>query len=288
LNATRYEIEKFKTCDIRLISIPGNHDYADRNGNIHALSIFNNIVVSDEVQLIFGSGGEAIITVPYTDDIALAKEYLKKAGELASKEEIVILLAHLGMQGAKVGSDYVLVHDSDISVDDVPYDNFTACLFGHFHQHQQLFKNGWYIGASHQHNWGDVNTKRGFLHCKIDDAGKFSFDFIETQSARKFHRLSTVELASKKSEIRPFDHVAITDVPSMSMARRLEIQLGLETSIVLASEEIEETDDSDMKLPSLNLKDYVGKWVQYKLNKDNKELENLGMSILSEAIQEKI
>lgn len=191
--------------------MPGNHDYFDREGKIHSLHTFQTICAiqdwasSRTVQL-YGKRKDNVrySFVPYTDDRNKAIAAIKELSELTTVDEPHILFAHIGMQGAKVGSDYVLVHDNDLSVDDIPWQKFTACLFGHYHEHQRLFQNGWYVGATHQHNWGDANTKRGFLHVKVH-MDHVSFDFVET-SAPRFIVLKDSE---SNPEIRPQDFVRI-------------------------------------------------------------------------------
>lgn len=177
--------------------IPGNHDYADRDGKVHSLEVFKQLQkckvldwrsAADDLTLrMYGLRKDPITYsfVPYTDDRRLATNRIASAAERTVHNEPHILFAHLGIQGAKVGSDYVIVSDNDLSVSDIPWQKFTGCFFGHYHEHQQLFKNGWYVGATHQHNWGDANTKRGFLHVKVY-LDHVSFTFVENQSAPKF------------------------------------------------------------------------------------------------------
>lgn len=199
----------------------GNHDYADREGKIHSLE---NIKLwggrwADRINVVDwrqthcelherhqGYRGDVydLCFVPYTENRQLAAETIQRHAAL-KKDGPRLLFAHLGMQGAKVGSDYVLVNDGDIGLDDIPHKEFTGCLFGHFHQHQQLFQNGWYIGASHQHNWGDVNTVRGFLHVRVY-IDHIEFDFIPSDAAR-FIAIRDVDL--DKTEIREKDFVKI-------------------------------------------------------------------------------
>lgn len=190
----------------RLYMIPGNHDYADRAGNITSLDALGGH--AEVLRTVTEQGIDdvtSLFTVPYTDKLDVAKERLFKAAQLAksSDAKVKILLAHLGMQGAKVGSDYVLVKDSDIEVDDVEYEAFDLCLFGHFHQHQKLFANGFFIGATHQHVWSDANTQRGFLHVKIYE-DSFDLKFIETETAPRFWSL---DAESEQVGIRPQDFV---------------------------------------------------------------------------------
>lgn len=174
---------EFEDHGIHLYAIIGNHDMGDRRGYVHSLAGLSSdyIEVFDRDVGRTSFGNLDFVFVPYTDDIEEARRRLKAAGDLV-EDDPAILFAHLGMQGAKVGSDYVLVSDTDVSVKDVPHEKFAACFFGHFHEHQQLFKNGWYVGATHQHNWGDAYGSRGFLHVKAYNDGAVEFEQIGTMA----------------------------------------------------------------------------------------------------------
>lgn len=174
---------EFEDYGIDIYAILGNHDMGDRRGYVHSLAglASSHIEVFDKGVDKVCLDGVDFLFVPYTDDIEEAKKALKEAGDWV-EDDPAILFAHLGMQGAKVGSDYVLVSDNDVSVKDVPHEKFAACFFGHFHQHQQLFKNGWYVGATHQHNWGDAYGSRGFLHVKVYNDGAVEFEQIGTMA----------------------------------------------------------------------------------------------------------
>lgn len=213
-------------CIARLVSnraaylMVGNHDYFDREGKVHSLEGFKlwGGRWADKLSIVdwsathcdlherhqgFRGDSYDLCFVPYTENRQLAIDTIQKHAKTGDGPRL--LFAHLGMQGAKVGSDYVLVSDGDIGLDDIPYKAFAGCLFGHFHQHQQLFMNGWYIGASHQHNWGDVNTKRGFLHVRVY-LDHIEFDFIESDAAR-FIAVRDVDLDT--TPIREKDFVKV-------------------------------------------------------------------------------
>lgn len=175
--------KEFEEHGISLYALVGNHDMGDRRGYVHSLAGLASPTVR-----IFDGGADRVslegldfIFVPYTDDIEEARRRLTDAGEQVG-DNPAILFAHLGMQGAKVGSDYVLISDNDVGVKDVPHEKFAACFFGHFHEHQQIFGNGWFVGATHQHNWGDAYGSRGFLHVKVYDNGKVEFEQIQTMA----------------------------------------------------------------------------------------------------------
>ena len=198
--------------------IPGNHDYADREGLQHALTpLATSASATETIQVLEGvsevvcgsyKAGLYVYTVPYVDNPLLAQGMLKEAAQLAKKRHPdipAVLLGHLGFQGAKVGSDYVLVRDNDNTVDDVDGSAFNACFFGHYHEHQKLFPNGWYVGALTQHDWGCRGGKRGFLHVTIEN-GKTTVKRIETK-APKFVLLDESDEDSLEQKVRPCDFV---------------------------------------------------------------------------------
>ncbi len=276
--------------NLKFVMIPGNHDYADRAGNVHSLVPFGrlpNVIVLEEYSLSTVGDKIAVAAVPFTDDPAEAKERLKVAGEMADRNKEVtgnpcILLAHLGMQGAKVGSDYVLVSDSDIGVDDVPYDKFTACFFGHYHQHQQLFPNGYYIGATHHHNWGDANTERGFIHLKVfQDA--IEFERIETSVPRFLNvREDTID----SIHFRPSDFVryhTTSDAGSLS-AGELGQKFGVE-QVELIEHRKDELEELRLPDDTLEPQKLVEVWTSSKVEEGSNrdELIELGKKLLAEA-----
>lgn len=212
-NATLAELQGL-TAGRQTFFLTGNHDYFDREGKVHSLEGLkywkSDLTVVDwrsplrvETR---GSRSDSytLCFVPYTEDKALAQRTLKEHADAVTASP-KLLIAHLGMQGAKVGSDYVLVNDADVSVDDIRTEAFAGCLFGHYHAHQQLFGNGWYIGASHQHNWGDVNTTRGFLHVRVF-VDHIDFTFIESDAPRF---LAIKEADVKNTTIRKKDFVKV-------------------------------------------------------------------------------
>lgn len=193
--------------------MPGNHDYSDRDGRVHSLHTFRsipNVTVMDwenpnRTISLAGKMGEPTMFsfVPYSDDRIKITAAIAEAADRTLEYVPHVLFGHFGIQGAKVGSDYVLVNDADLSVVDIPWPKFTGCFFGHYHEHQQLFKNGWYVGATHHHNWGDANSTRGFLHVRVF-RDYVEFDRIETDAPRFL-----VLRGADTAEVRPKDFVRI-------------------------------------------------------------------------------
>lgn len=288
LNLVGFKLRQFDP--IMLHMLLGNHDMGDRHGFVHHLNPFAHmsdyIRVHDTVGITTLSDyyNVGIITVPYTDDLEEAKRRLTIAGELAdtSQHKINILLAHLGMQGAKVGSDYVLVQDTDISSLDVPHDKFDLCLFGHYHQHQQLFSNGWYIGATHEHNWGDSGGKRGFLDITLDQ-GKIDIQRIET-SAPKFVKLYE---GSDLNGVKSNDFVRCY-VSAATPEAKQQVEQLLPTSHIELIEESPEEDMPSLDLDKLSIMDNLQTWLDAKGRGDDADLLAVGRALVAKALEKSI
>jgi DNA repair exonuclease SbcCD nuclease subunit len=275
-------LHKFVEEGITLYMIPGNHDMGDRKGNVHSLvglgelspyiNVYNKVSLSslDAVDFVF---------VPYTDSLDEAKNMLEKAGDLAAlSPKPTILFAHLGMQGAKVGSDYVLVADSDISVTDVPSSKFVACFFGHFHEHQQLFLNGWYVGATHEHNWGDAGGSRGYLHVNVEDDGKVSFKQIKT-SAPNFVVRKDEEIVVWKHN----DFLKVITKEKFLDKEALKKEMGI-THLEIVTDTEEDNTEFTLDTTQLSPLSILEQWVDKKLPQhlDRDEVLDIGKDILKE------
>jgi DNA repair exonuclease SbcCD nuclease subunit len=282
-------LHKFADEDIQLYMIPGNHDMGDRKGNVHSLvglgELSDYIHVYDKVNVQFGVG-EAVdfVFVPYTDSLEDAKSSLKAAGDLAEMgSNPTILFSHLGMQGATVGSDYVLINESDITVPDVPHDKFAACFFGHFHEHQQLFANGWFVGATHQHNWGDAYGSRGYLHVKVDK-GKVDFEQIPTYAPEfvvtRDGKTSRGELSMMKAN----DFVKNITKDKYLDREELRVKWELDNAPEIVIDTDEEDTEFSLDTTQLSPAAVVDKWVERKLPEglDKDEVLRVGKDILKE------
>jgi DNA repair exonuclease SbcCD nuclease subunit len=281
-------LQKFADEDIQLYMIPGNHDMGDRIGNYHHLvglgelsefvHVYDKTNAKDleEVQFVF---------LPYTDSLEEAKRRLEVAGNLAEYSgKPSILFGHLGMQGATVGSDYVLINEADITVSDVPNTKFAACFFGHFHEHQQLFSNGWFVGATHQHNWGDAYGSRGYLHVKVEKGKVEIHEQIRTMAPEfvttRDGKTSRGELSMMKANdfVRNITKDKFLDREEL----RLKWELDNPPEIVVDTEE--QNTEFSLDATQLSPTAVVDEWVEQKLpeNLNKEEVLAVGRDILKE------
>lgn len=288
-------------CGIQIYLTVGNHDFSNRECTVSGLLPFNAF---SNVHLLEGSGFTQIkaglgehdwLNLFYNSYVPektrLIKDFLRQSTALIRNNYISkypsVLVAHAGVQGARVGSDFVLVGDADISVDDIPK-NMDVCLFGHFHEHQKLCPNAWYVGATHQHNWGDAGGLRGFVHVQIDDARIVTLKHIENTIAPKFVNLTDED---NFKGVRSIDFVRyyteeditpeyIDTLKGLALAQVGTVPRIFEVLPVPQEQSKEKVKLDTSKLSSDNM---VEEWVNKDSPEDAKELMKLGQEILAEA-----
>jgi DNA repair exonuclease SbcCD nuclease subunit len=161
----------------------GNHDQGNRKGDIYSTETLRSIVtVMDEPKWYnFASKNQPmdqvlVLALPYND----SKEALKQAIEEGVTQPNLkplprALLAHVGLSGAKAGANFVMISDNELTVPDLQPDVFQQVFLGHYHMPQKLTPNVRYLGATHQHNWGDQEQERGCWLWDTDPRAKQEF-----------------------------------------------------------------------------------------------------------------
>ncbi len=161
-------LKKYST-DIGIHLIPGNHDYADREGHAHALQPFaalgGGVHVYSTPTKASLAPGVWVDFIPYCED---PNDFLAAVEALRSPSKPTkYLVAHQGIQEGIVGSGLVLMNQHELDPKDLkePLSSYDFCFFGHYHKHQKIGSNIWYVGATQQHDWTDVNDaeNRGWL-----------------------------------------------------------------------------------------------------------------------------
>lgn len=143
--------------------IPGNHDQHTKDGRTTALDVLHNLRSYGNIALytsacvtnLTNDEQSKICYLPHTEHRENIKKY--------KNEECDLKIAHLGINGAIIGADFVYSNAADSDLDDLGLTKCGAVFMGHFHKHQQVAKNAWYIGSPLQHNMGDEGQVRGFM-----------------------------------------------------------------------------------------------------------------------------
>lgn len=215
--------------DISFHVISGNHDQANKDGTNSTLALLHpypNIDTNPGFNYYnFGHVWLGVNCVHYTEDrncfINQVNHPRYNKSLRASVPCYNILLAHTGIKGAKVGSDYVLIRDEDLDISNINYDKYDACFFGHYHEHQKVFKNGWIPGALEEHNWSDAGGKRGFIHVTLDD-NKVDVKHIPTH--RSVPRFKLLSVESTLEDIKPWDFIRFITKESITQEHKDNIE----------------------------------------------------------------
>jgi DNA repair exonuclease SbcCD nuclease subunit len=198
-NAIYEGVARIKTRVDDLGLLVGNHDQVTKQGEIHSIYSFDAIaqVMDSAGWYSFHSRKENrqlhVFAIPYTEDKERIEAYLQLSCSSMPPGETTCCVAHLGISGAKVGSNYVLTSKDNPTVVPFAQQKFSQVFLGHYHQHQLLAPNIRYLGATHQHNWGDVGQQRGY---HIWDTIENTVEFFEIESAPKFVKWDANKMAS--------------------------------------------------------------------------------------------
>jgi len=124
------------------IILGGNHDKCHLNSSVKTMGKVPGIDVMCSLKSIEVGG------IPCT--------FAPWGYELPKRYQGGILFSHAEISGAIMGSDYIC-RGSTINFSPK---NYMLSLFGHFHRHQQLADNAWYIGSPLQLNMGERGDKK--------------------------------------------------------------------------------------------------------------------------------
>jgi len=197
---------------IKLIGIPGNHDFADKNGFITGLGgmtfvgqlVDKSPYVLDDIP-IYG--------VPYCTDEDQLKGYLSY-----NYPKDCLLLAHQGVSGVEVNSKGFVLNE--ILRPDMITDNILHCFTGHYHTHKAISSNLTIPGALGQYVWSDANEHRGFLDVMIDSETNVHIRRIDSLHWKQFEVIDYSEVESYKVE-NAARNIKIRNVPSKKTAEEL-------------------------------------------------------------------
>ena len=155
-------------CSVR--AIVGNHDMANKAGNIHALEFLRHGELAGK----WFDGGVNVYGLPYTEDEDKIKQFMDICGGTGG-----IVLLHQGVANVPLGSGYII--DERLKPEMIP-DNCVA-FTGHYHFHRRVSQNLTVVGNLTGLNWSDANQPKGFV---IYDDATGEIEHIEQTAAPNF------------------------------------------------------------------------------------------------------
>ncbi|MCK1543320.1 metallophosphoesterase [Bradyrhizobium sp. 179] len=156
--------------DINWRIIPGNHDLKDRDttelGNaIQTLGAIENVqIVTNRTGMLFPDHG--VLMIPWHGSKDALRATIKElhdahGGPAAGPAAMgsLDLIIHVGIDGVLAG-----VPDHGLSAEEVASWGFKRVFAGDYHNHKEMEGGKVYsIGATSHQQWGDIDTKAGFL-----------------------------------------------------------------------------------------------------------------------------
>lgn len=155
--------------DINFHTIVGNHDIFYLNSNVPNaqqtyLEDFDNVHVYSSTKTV-NINGIDIDMVPWIN-----KENEQEILEFISKSNSKVCVCHPEISGFKMNKDSFCQHGLDRNI----FSKYSLVIAGHFHEKSQA-GNITYVGTPNQHNWGDVDSIRGF---HVLDTETLELEFI--------------------------------------------------------------------------------------------------------------
>lgn len=240
-------IKKIAKAGIPVVMVVGNHDTPNAEGRANTLDIYSaleidNVFVSRKPEFLHiptKSGELQVVTAPWLHraDFKTLGENLLSLYEKIDPASPAVLVGHLEVEGASMGSEKGLAIANDVTV---PLSLLTDrrlsyVALGHIHKYQELSKNPpvIYSGSPERIDFGEAKEEKGFVAVDIPKPGSCSLDFIRTP-ARKFvtttvdlkaddsNPTSTVISAIEKEEIAEAIVRVIINIPA-DLERELEM-----------------------------------------------------------------
>jgi DNA repair exonuclease SbcCD nuclease subunit len=174
-------------CGIQEIDLVGNHDSAAgfRRNTLETFGISNVSLIVDEPRTISLYGVDFHF-IPHMEG---ETSFEGLWGLKPNPDKPNLLFTHVGINGAKTGSEFLL--PQYIDAEDLRPELWDFVFVGHIHEPQQLRNNMWYVGNLVQRNFMDEGTER---RCFVLDIESGKLESIPIPGPR-FH---TVDLSSEE------------------------------------------------------------------------------------------
>lgn len=160
LHVAHEEFKAFKSADIHVTFLVGNHDMSDRAGKVHTLDFLKElgtVIEPNEGSMMYGGSKTepSFYFYSYTEDREALLDFIAFCNQPG------YLFLHQGVQNVPMGSGFVIPNEI-LSADDIP-DTMIMAFTGHYHSHRQVSDNLCIVGSPMQHDWGDTGEDRGWL-----------------------------------------------------------------------------------------------------------------------------
>ena len=274
-NAAYKVIESFNDMGVSLICIAGNHDQVDSSDNpatsIHTLSKICTVI---EEPSVFCTSQFRVCCLPYSRNKNLIMDSLDEFAQNEDRSSS-ILLAHLGVTGAAVGSGMYTMID-EYTLDDLKASKWKYVVLGHYHRPQVLLPNTFYCGTPVQNSFNDElpdTENGGYNGFFVIDTESTNVEFVPVCQPRFITVTSLDGVWSPNNYYRmKVTAEKMEDINSDSIGDNVKLEL--------------EKDYSEISRSSISLSDdyavTLKKYVDEKYDGEDERILELGMEILNE------
>lgn len=291
-NATYKVLQSYKTLGITIYAIAGNHDQVDNSTvPVSALHSMEDIVhVIEQPEVLELEDGTELVALPYSKDKDFILSNMQKLRDQCKNPNEAIMMCHLGINNAVVGSGMLTMTD-EYTLKDLMYDKWKYVVVGHYHQPQLLEYNSFYCGTPVQNNFGDERVGEelynGFF--VIDTSKRYDVQFVPIIAPRFVTLSSAEDLENADESLLKENYVRIkaNADDATQLQTKLDDMLGDEhTEVRLELEKDYQVDQRSAVSVTQSFADAVRTYAKEKwVNTENLDYgTKIGLDILSEAM----
>lgn len=160
-----------------IVAIRGNHDVYLKSPQIDSISLFQG---GSNVSVFGSPRGDRNSVFGFIPWMAEKDDFRRELDHFREKK-VEYVFGHFGVLGSKVGDGWV-VQKAEVGLEDL--EGFKGVFLGHYHNHQRLKGNVWYVGSPVPHTWSEEAQEK--VYGVLDtETGKVSWHIIPGPSFRK-------------------------------------------------------------------------------------------------------
>lgn len=166
VNLMLNSMREFHAKGIRSYILRGNHDTSVES-NHHSLHPFRQFCTVIGRSTRFDLGGIEAVGIPYCS----SQRELDEGLALVKRGSTKLLFMHQGVGGVPLRSGYI--PGEMMKKSQLPKKTIYNIL-GHYHEHQFINSNSFYVGSLAQQNWGDEGIRKFFCEVTVQPKDSFS------------------------------------------------------------------------------------------------------------------
>lgn len=276
------ELLKFKDAGIEVALLVGNHDMPYRHTTKHnSVTSLGSVCTIVEQPVVYEGNGWNFYWLPYVEGTDKAKWAVDQIRAEVDPNKKSCLLAHLDLYGAKFHTNIMSTHGL---VAEELTKQFDLVLTGHYHTHQKILDNIWYIGSPYQQSYGEIDEDKGFM---IFDDGKL--EYVKNTFSPRYMHITSEQI--NEGITNNYVTITINDSSNVVQIRELASQFNPRAVSVKIDRTAVEAERQlvQIKTDAKDVQSLLTEWVNKTANSAIYDIEKLlgyGFSIVREKEEE--